>query len=89
MHIKIKNFPDYDVYAEGIVKHRKSNHIKTKRIIRGYYYVDLHNGDIRKNIRLGRLVATHFIPNPLNFPQVNHKDGNCLNDDVNYRDWES
>lgn len=54
---------------------------------RGYYYVALSSGNkvIRKSIH--RLVAETFIPNNLNKPQVNHKDGNKKNNNVKNLEW--
>lgn len=49
----------------------------------GYIFVTL-NG---KQIPLHRLVATAFIPNPENKPEINHKDGNKQNNFVNNLEW--
>ena len=34
-----------------------------------------------------RLVAIHFIPNPKNKPEVNHKDENPLNNYIDNLEW--
>ena len=43
--------------------------------------------NLRKNVRIHRLVAEAFIPNPNNFPCVNHKDGNKSNNNVFNLEW--
>lgn len=53
----------------------------------GYVYVYLCNNGVYKNVRLHKLVAKTFIPNPNNLPQVNHKDGNKLNNHVKNLEW--
>ena len=53
----------------------------------GYLFLDLCNEGGRKNYWIHTLVATHFIPNPLNLPEVNHKDGikaNCRKDNLEW-----
>jgi hypothetical protein len=57
----------------------------------GYYIVNLVK-DGRKNIEfklVHRLVALHFIPNPNELPEVNHIDGNKLNNNIDNLEWVS
>lgn len=46
----------------------------------GYLQVTLCKDDIKKTIKIHRLVAIAFIPNPKNKPFVNHLDGDKTND---------
>lgn len=54
---------------------RGSKHPPTHLQPNGYLTVGLGNGFINTRDLVHRLVATAFIPNPLNLRTVNHKDG--------------
>jgi hypothetical protein len=41
----------------------------------------------RLSRRLHRVVAEHFIPNPYELPQINHKDGNKENNHIDNLEW--
>lgn len=55
---------------------------------RSYKSVELTDKDgVKHNLRVHRLVAEAFIPNPDNKEQVNHKDGNPGNNCVDNLEW--
>lgn len=56
---------------------------------KGYLRVILSLNRVPKLLSVHRLVAIAFIPNPENLPQVNHKDGNKLNNSVENLEWIS
>ena len=55
----------------------------------GYKRVCLCKDGKEKRIKVHRLVAQAFIPNPDNKPIINHKDGNKLNNSVDNLEWIS
>lgn len=79
----IKNYEGmYEISNFGRVKSlkRKSNKKEFIRklstnVRKGYKCITLTKNSKRKTFTIHRLVALHFIPNPENKPQVNHKDG--------------
>lgn len=56
---------------------------------RNYFYVSLQCRGYRKNFRLSRLVAEHFVENinPKEFQEVHHKDFNTKNDRAENLVW--
>lgn len=67
--------------------HKKETFMKQVLDKRGYPCVKLNKDNCVKGISFHRIVAQTFIPNPNNKPQVNHKDGNKLNNCVENLEW--
>jgi hypothetical protein len=70
-------------------KNRKCEEIikKPSKLPKGYLRLGLcKNGKI-KYYSIHRLVAEAFIPNPNNYPCVNHKDENVQNNNVENLEW--
>lgn len=94
----IEGFEDYFIYPDGTVKSIKSDGryggcrelsvMKPFLNKQGYLCVNLiDNLCKQKQVKVHRLVATHYIPNPHNLPQVNHKDGNKMNPHKDNLEW--
>ena len=78
----------YLVSNKGRVKNAKSGRILKERIThRGYVKVHLFRVNDDRNVFLHRIVAQAFIPNPQGKPQVNHIDGNKLNNNADNLEW--
>lgn len=81
---------DYMISDHGRILSFKG---KSKLIIsstitsKGYEYVAIRQKGIYVGYSVHRLVATAFIPNPKRLPQVNHLDGNKLNNHVANLEW--
>ena len=54
-----------------------------------YVTIDLRPKKIGREISMHRLVALHFIPNPENKPQVNHKKGNKFDNRATELEWST
>jgi hypothetical protein len=53
----------------------------------GYMYQMLYKNGKPKLVRIHRLVAKAFVPNPNNFTQINHIDGNKQNNNASNLEW--
>ena len=54
---------------------------------KGYLRVSLYKDGAQRNVKVHRLVALAFIPNPDNLPMVNHKDEVKTNNRVDNLEW--
>lgn len=78
----------YEVSNTGKVRNKKSGRIMAQiKTNRGYLRVHLSKFGNLKNELVHRLVAMAFIENPNNYPQVNHKDENKANNNVDNLEW--
>ena len=83
---KIEDFENYEVSTWGSVRGKRGI-IKPYENSKGYLKVGLFKNGKHHKKRVNRLVAQAFIPNPYNLPQVNHKDGNKLNNSYTNLEW--
>ena len=87
----MKNIPGFNLYKiseDGIIYSFKHNNPMTYSIKDGYYSCGINNNaGIRKNILVHRMVAITYLPNIDNKPEVNHIDGNKLNNNTSNLEW--
>lgn len=77
----------YEVSDTGLVRNKVSGKILKPGRNNGYLYVNLCKNGKYKSIRIHRLVAEAFIPNPLNLPEIDHIDKNRSNNNVDNLRW--
>jgi hypothetical protein len=78
----------YRISDTGKVHSIRSNIMLKGNVDRyGYLHYVLYNIFGKKHHTAHRLVAIHFIENPIKLPEVNHKDGNKLNNSISNLEW--
>ena len=91
----IKGYPNYKISNLGRIKRVPHKYRKTELILKydiskgGYYRVPLSKEGKYKKYLVSRLVAMHFISNPKNLPEVNHKDGDKANNKKSNLEWST
>lgn len=79
-------------YVKSGIKNNERRYIEGKILKQnkkrnGYLTVDLSKEHKVKTISIHRLVAKAFIENPKDLPQVNHKNGNKMDNRVENLEW--
>lgn len=78
----------YKISSNGEVYSIKSQRLKKQfKASGGYCKVLLKVNQKQKAVSVHRLVAKAFIPNPYDLPEVNHKDEDKSNNNVNNLEW--
>lgn len=67
-------------FVKGVIKSQRKNSD-------GYYRVSLSKGSSKESLSVSVLVATHFIDNPENKPQVNHITGDKSRNEFYNLEW--
>lgn len=73
---------DGDIFRNGVKK-------KSAKSKNAYFCAQLWKNGKYKMYYIHRLVAELYLENPSNLPQVNHKDGNKSNNNVENLEWVS
>lgn len=84
-----KEFMGYVVYSNGRIENMKGDEKKSYKRSDGYSMVTLYQDGNYKTFLIHRLVAMLFIPNPGNFNDVHHIDGNKNNNNYSNLEWVS
>jgi hypothetical protein len=81
---------DYEISNYGRIRNKLTGLIKKPHLHHSCYYtISLSSCDKPKYYILSRLLAIHFIENPGNLPEVNHKNKIRIDCRLNNLEWES
>lgn len=84
----IKDFPNYKISKSGkIVNIRTGKLISISIHKQGYRVVRLWCKGVSRLMKIYRLKAEAFIPNPENKREVNHLDGDRMNEKLKNLEW--
>lgn len=84
---KERDIPRVDKRGYSYTYKRGGKNLKNVNHPNGYSKVSLLKNGKAKQVSVHRLVALHFIDNPENKIQVNHKDGNKHNPHIDNLEW--
>lgn len=89
--VNIKDYEGiYMINKFGVIiniRNNKTNLMYPYKKSNGYLQINFYKNGIKTRHYVHRLVAKTFIPNPYNLPQVNHKDRNPSNNNVDNLEW--
>lgn len=83
----VKSLPKKLPHTSGGFRMTKERILKYTLDKDGYCMVCLTNNYAKKYIRIHRLVAEAFLPNPNGYTEINHKDEDKTNNCVENLEW--
>ncbi len=85
---RLKSNQETIIDSNGVSRNRRERLMRITTDKAGYKYIVLRdNNKMKQTLRIHRLVASAFIPNPENLPIINHKDLNKSNNNVENLEW--
>lgn len=83
----VKSLERKIISPNGVVYTRRERIMAKRESTDGYYIAKLNVNKHSKSIAIHILVAEHFLPNPNNYPEVNHLDCNRKNNRADNLEW--
>lgn len=79
---------DYTVYSDGRIEGPERGFLKQRKNQDGYMEVTLGTTENRHaRVKVHRIIAEQFVPNPLGLPEVNHLDCDRSNNNACNLEW--
>ena len=86
--ISVDGFPRYEVNEKGEIRNVTTGKLLKQSVSKsGYCIVDLWCDGGKKSVRVHRIVAAAFLPNPVSKSDVNHINGVKTDNHVQNLDW--
>lgn len=84
---EISNLGNVKRSANSPYKHKNKEYVKPYLNNKGYACINLYKNSKMYKFQVHRLIAIYFLPNPNNLLEVNHIDGNPLNNSTSNLEW--